>query len=162
MLRFIDIVIFEWWSLRISIHPMLRFIFSSEIATLQNQIFQYIQCYGSSVFCLVETRDFSQFQYIQCYGSSNGLAIGVMLLVYFNTSNVTVHHMSRLDGSCFFLISIHPMLRFIWMEKFLTMTWSDFNTSNVTVHRRAETAEDRFSEISIHPMLRFIAYPCRT
>ena len=75
MLRFI----FRWRSQRpnkyISIHPMLRFITLTPGSNAITCKFQYIQCYGSSLYCgwhvfLLSIR-LRIFQYIQCYGSSD-------------------------------------------------------------------------------------------
>ena len=77
--------------------------------------FQYIQCYGSSADSLGGTSVVVLFQYIQCYGSSfvaRCISVGES---YFNTSNVTVHRISRNS---------------------YTGCWAYFNTSNVTVHPR--------------------------
>ena len=78
----------------ISIHLMLRFI---------------LPLFHMILFVL-------QFQYISCYGLS---LLSFHCLLYhhhFNTSHVTVYHLSRWGKSEHFRISIHLMLRFIRTE----------------------------------------------
>ena len=76
-----------------------------------------------------------QFQYIPCYGLS------------------PVCHCWGQDLG----ISIHPMLRFIYLFQEPETSKRNFNTSHVTVYLFIFLVYVRTSAISIHPMLRFIA-----
>ena len=98
----------------ISIHPMLRFIQYAVLRLQPLESFQYIPCYGLSTSTVTESS-----------GST-----------YFNTSHVTVYHSIGNRATWSNIISIHPMLRFIFTIQFSCI---------------------RSNKISIHPMLRFIA-----
>ena len=99
-------------SVLISIHPMLRFIFRGQRVVTFKDIFQYIPCYGLSWTFGRETKETE--------------------------------------------ISIHPMLRFIMNPILIRWTWRYFNTSHVTVYRKCQRCKADCYGISIHPMLRFI------
>ena len=142
----------------ISIHPMLRFILQSRSSLQPCDWFQYIPCYGlSSTTNLIHLAlpnfntshvtvyryasdwyhpTLPTFQYIPCYGLSFFSVFSRRWYWYFNTSHVTVYQGERRRNPAGYRISIHPMLRFIFL-------YPNFFVSNMN--------------ISIHPMLRFIA-----
>ena len=75
-------------------------------------LFQYIKCYYSTVMDKFEMWNSWGFQYIKCYYSTIMLSSGLLVLCYFNTSNVTI------------LLTL------------MSITWrlqTNFNTSNVTI-----------------------------
>ena len=101
-----------------------------------------------------------------------------IIVLYFNTSHVTVYHKKAIINRLCYSISIHLMLLFInkcryscynnrisihlmllfiyhqlqlWCQVHL-----DFNTSHVTVYRVQQSSEESDSRISIHLMLLFI------
>ena len=83
---------------------------------------------------------------------------GKPVLKHFNTSHVTVYRTERVRRNRFFLISIHPMLRFI--PHFFTI---DTFLSNISIHPMLRFICSvllfigLLITISIHPMLRFIS-----
>ena len=102
---------FEGISLKISIHPMLRFNEKNNLLESGIYEFQYILCYGSTLCKLVILRynfisihpmlqfnesidnnlvSIREFQYILCYGSTSMLSGAYFNSCYFNTSYVTV------------------------------------------------------------------------
>ena len=138
MLRFIcNICYCMFVSFRISIHLMLRFIMEEETGWNPGSyisIHLMLRFIAQCRFCgqMVQI-----FQYISCYGLS---LLSFHCLLYhhhFNTSHVTVYHLSRWGKSEHFRISIHLMLRFIRTEP--EHIWGN-------------------KRISIHLMLRFIEY----
>ena len=157
MLRFIQFRVYVPEELDgISIHPMLRFIPSFILGNSSSQLFQYIQCYGSSHLIM------SLLARIVYFNTSN-VTVHLIKQYYqqqqfsnFNTSNVTVHQRQCIYSVLGPCISIHPMLRFIFSAVSLLYRCPYFNTSNVTVHRRVKSKYEYFYRISIHPMLRFI------
>mgnify|MGYP006918913467 CR=1 FL=1 len=119
---------------RISIHPMLRFIIQNRNKQTLPDIFQYIPCYGLSGLTFLR----------------------MVMLINFNTSHVTVYQHSSYEKATCKVISIHPMLRFIYRLNVNESVETDFNTSHVTVYPAALIGKTGFDSISIHPMLRFI------
>ena len=103
---------------KISIHPMLRFI-------------------KVSMFLLVWQRNFNTSHvtvYRHCSRKRH------QTISYFNTSHVTVYHARNAEIVIRTKISIHPMLRFIKMRLPKPYSGRYFNTSHVTVY--LETIND--------------------
>ena len=99
--------------IRISIHPMLRFITPEEKLINIIRIFQYIPCYGLSNIPEISIELQWKFQYIPCYGLSMLRPRLSLPFDHFNTSHVTVYHLYEIAVIFATSISIHPMLRFI-------------------------------------------------
>ena len=69
---------------------MLRFNAAKFNSTTVSQLFQYILCYGSTVFGYCAHHRSNAFQYILCYGSTFHGLRHTCATLYFNTSYVTV------------------------------------------------------------------------
>ena len=97
--------------------------------------FQYISCYCLSVLYKRKKLGTTTFQYISCYCLSSCSSNRDINTSNFNTSHVTVYHLSSFPWYARLLISIHLMLLFIQLPS---------------------TLSDSSSVISIHLMLLFI------
>ena len=114
MLRFISLRFLHFSKYTsISIHPMLRFIINVHRKRIVYALFQYIPCYGLSPFLVCHATNKTKFQYIPCYGLSPD---------------------GKLQKGVLLTISIHPMLRFIFLRRINKVRVHDFNTSHVTVY----------------------------
>ena len=134
---------------------MLRFIWFWKLQVGMISLFQYIPCYGLSgtSFAMVADSDISihpmlrfikyrylfllptyWFQYIPCYGLSITMKWKNGRLLNFNTSHVTVYLRRIIGIEVRKRISIHPMLRFIYIFIFTDFFRQHFNTSHVTVY----------------------------
>ena len=69
---------------------MLRFNLELDKSNTIKAVFQYILCYGSTLFGLNINVHLRIFQYILCYGSTPTIICAGAPLNYFNTSYVTV------------------------------------------------------------------------
>ena len=139
---------------------MLRFIRIVESVPEVLVPFQYISCYGLSLNAMALAKKRNIFQYISCYGLSGPRNPELEENQNFNTSHVTVYRDSQTQKYSWEIISIHLMLRFIYvtfpdrklcvpisihlMLRFIQATanaisllFSDFNTSHVTVYLSA-------------------------
>ena len=134
----------------ISIHLMLRFnnMVSSGQAFLK--VFQYILCYGSTVFIS---------------------AIGVQFL-YFNTSYVTVQQECKNSTTSQCGISIHLMLRFNrivpfrfdyadWFQYILcygstSIIIPSYLTSDISIHLMLRFNNQQISEEHVHAKFQYI------
>jgi|GEM_PF-3370024 len=141
---------------RVSIHLMLRFIGHCTLYSFGLYRFQYISCYGLSLWTFVQKRMDKKFQYISCYGLSEIdcyptgddmlfqyiSCYGLSTFSHFRHAcqNVSIHLMLRFictQISCSHIVnrvSIHLMLRFIIFCPNDEPKTSGFNTSHVTVY----------------------------
>ena len=110
----------------ISIHPMLRFIHYNMLFQMQLKPFQYIPCYGLSIFIKYFIIMCLEFQYIPCYGLSSIISVLISSGIDFNTSHVTVYQKRETNNRKENKISIHPMLRFIFVVSLLGFQISIF------------------------------------
>ena len=78
--------------------------------------FQYIPCYGLSRRFYSFRKFYKLFQYIPCYGLSGKLRVDLTDHMDFNTSHVTVYPATKQFYIFIIIISIHPMLRFIFFR----------------------------------------------
>ena len=114
---------------------MLRFILAPQEHNYCQQQFQYIPCYGLSLHWHCRPTSRQQFQYIPCYGLSAFMYASVNKLPSFQY--IPCYGLSwavRTATSGAWLISIHPMLRFIIIGPASAVIAADFNTSHVTVY----------------------------
>ena len=79
----------------------------------------------------------------------------VKMMLYFNTSNVTIQQYSLECCKAESYISIHLMLLFNLLVAISRSVNSHFNTSNVTIQRKLGYTIRRHIWISIHLMLLF-------
>ena len=157
MLRFISWVsTYQKCHSNISIHPMLRFIFQNAHKSRRDLLFQYIPCYGLSIWRWniylqgwISIHPMLRFinKPLEKWNYTKWISIHPMLRFILDTEMaqqeksifqyIPCYGLSNQERRCLSAgsISIHPMLRFI-AQKY---SWYS-----------------RYSPISIHPMLRFI------
>ena len=78
----------EW----ISIHPMLRFNPKKESVCLVCKEFQYILCYGSTIYLVIFLLQYIDFNTSYVTVQRVQFLLIVLFVFYFNTSYVTVQH----------------------------------------------------------------------
>ena len=118
----------------VSIHLMLLFILTTEIAEMAIDLFQYISCYSLS------KTDFLRLSWD----------------ISFNTSHVTLYPRERTDLWKRSNVSIHLMLLFIRKSVYLRCFSGCFNTSHVTLYHVDLGSGIICINVSIHLMLLFI------
>ena len=164
---------------RISIHPMLRFnILRNTLIELIIKNFNTSYVTVQQIAWKIPNKKLKKFQYILCYGSTIFFGGIFLWKKNFNTSYVTVQLFLVIRVGTKLAISIHPMLRFNFVRIILLILLSNFNTSYVTVQQNLQiiiqfllgnfntsyvtvqlikihSSAFIYTSISIHPMLRF-------
>ncbi len=113
---------------------MLRFNPNGFYIETHQTRFQYILCYGSTLFISPETQGLIEFQYILCYGSTNAV-FGRRIY----RCNISIHLMLRFNEFATFGKKIDDKFQYILcygstMSLLFLMKHSEhFNTSYVTV-----------------------------
>ena len=121
-----------------------------------NDWFQYILCYGSTKNKGRKCTVWREFQYILCYGSTRRRCVFHRIIIYFNTSYVTVQHILSIVcriSETYFNTSYVTVQQINWPQIYLVH--NNFNTSYVTVQLDWYWRFWKCIDISIHPMLRF-------
>ena len=115
---------------------MLRFNPNGFYIETHQTRFQYILCYGSTLFISPETQGLIEFQYILCYGSTNAV-FGRRIY----RCNISIHLMLRFNEFATFGKKIDDKFQYILcygstMSLLFLMKHSEhFNTSYVTVQQ---------------------------
>ena len=142
----------------ISIHLMLRFIWRSPQSAFEAEHYfntSHVKVYRPEKHLRSTTRRYFNTSHVKVYRLL--LLLIQQVLQYFNTSHVKVYLAKSSDSASLIFISIHLMLRFIFLACFVQVLGGQISIHLMLRFIRSLRPQGNPDQrISIHLMLRFI------